>query len=289
MTELSLILGGLLAVIAIYMFNRLIVSRPFRWIRSLANEQALVLWATFAAVVLRFIYPSLQQDWYVSDDDIRRLLIEESAIILIGASLAAALHARSRTAKSDTDGVTAALSPFTVFLGSLPARITVDHIKSWLRSEGITFREVGMIVVGNGTESKRLAIIGAVDQTNSARIVRRFHNAALDGERIRAYCTPDPRITTAEAAQLKGELHHAFQSANAGDPAAQFWIGCMYSVGQHMPRDDQEAVKWWRLAASQGHKGAQYNLGLAYLKGEGIEADEAEATKWFSLASRSGL
>jgi len=53
----------------------------------------------------------------------------------------------------------------------------------------------------------------------------------------------------------------------------------MYAVAHGVPRDDAEAVKWYRMAAEQGHAGAQNILGCMYYKGEGVPQDNAEAAK----------
>jgi uncharacterized protein len=34
---------------------------------------------------------------------------------------------------------------------------------------------------------------------------------------------------------------------------AQYNLGVMYAIGQGVPEDDAEAVKWYRKAAEQGH------------------------------------
>ena len=44
----------------------------------------------------------------------------------------------------------------------------------------------------------------------------------------------------------------------------------MYSRGEGVPRDDKEAIKWYRLSAEQHVIGAQSNLGLMYEKGLGL-------------------
>jgi len=53
-----------------------------------------------------------------------------------------------------------------------------------------------------------------------------------------------------------------------------------------VPRDDGEAVRWYRQAAAQGYAPAQYNLGLMYERGEG--GDYVEAYMWLSLAAAQG-
>jgi S1-C subfamily serine protease len=65
-------------------------------------------------------------------------------------------------------------------------------------------------------------------------------------------------------------------------------LGVMYDTGDGVPKDDAEAVKWFRLAAEQGHAGAQANLGRMYRFGMGVPKDDAEAAKWYRLAADQG-
>ena len=59
-------------------------------------------------------------------------------------------------------------------------------------------------------------------------------------------------------------------------------------IGQGVPQDYAEAVKWYRLAAEQGYAAAQYNLGVMYDNGQGVPQDYAEAVKWYRLAAEQG-
>ncbi len=54
-----------------------------------------------------------------------------------------------------------------------------------------------------------------------------------------------------------------------------------------MPKDYEEAVKWFRKAAEQGHAGAQYHLGICYYKGKGVARDFVEAYAWSNLGSNT--
>ena len=62
----------------------------------------------------------------------------------------------------------------------------------------------------------------------------------------------------------------------------------MYANGEGVPEDDEEAVRWYRLAADQGHANAQTNLGNMYNNGEGVPEDDAEAVRWYRLAADQG-
>lgn len=62
----------------------------------------------------------------------------------------------------------------------------------------------------------------------------------------------------------------------------------MYAQGHGVPRDNTEAVKWWRQAAEQGSALAQDNLGLHYAEGVGVPQDFVEAHMWLDLAAAQG-
>ncbi len=50
------------------------------------------------------------------------------------------------------------------------------------------------------------------------------------------------------------------KTAGQGHSEEQFELGMIYYNGEGVPRDDAEALKWFREAAEQGHAEAQFNL-----------------------------
>ena len=78
------------------------------------------------------------------------------------------------------------------------------------------------------------------------------------------------------------------KAADQGDAIAQFNLGWMYDEGRGVSKDDAEAVRWYRKAADQGHALAQFNLGAMYANGEGVAKDDAEAVKWYRKAADQG-
>jgi TPR repeat protein len=83
--------------------------------------------------------------------------------------------------------------------------------------------------------------------------------------------------------------YHEFQPlAQAGDAAAQFYLGLMYQLGLGAARDDAQALKWLRLAAEQELALAQMTLGHMYANGQGVAKNHAEAVKWYRLAAEQG-
>ncbi|MDP4154424.1 MAG: hypothetical protein Q8929_02200 [Bacillota bacterium] len=69
---------------------------------------------------------------------------------------------------------------------------------------------------------------------------------------------------------------------------AQYNLGLRYEKGEGVSKDEQEAVKWFILAAANGNAYSQYNLGLRYEKGNGVDKDEQEAVKWIQNAAANG-
>ena len=84
-------------------------------------------------------------------------------------------------------------------------------------------------------------------------------------------------------------LDETRKKAESGDATAQFNLGLMYANGEGVPKDDAEAVRWYRLAADQGLAPAQFNLGLMYAIGEGVPKDLVQAHAWLNIAGASGL
>jgi len=73
-----------------------------------------------------------------------------------------------------------------------------------------------------------------------------------------------------------------------GDAEAQNNLGLMYANGRGVTEDDEEAVRFYRLAAEQGNAAAQSNLGLMYANGEGVPQEYVRAYMWFDLAAAQG-
>ena len=52
-----------------------------------------------------------------------------------------------------------------------------------------------------------------------------------------------------------------------------------------MEINEEEGVKWYRMAAEQGYAEAQCNLAFCYKRGIGVEPDMEEAYKWYKIAA----
>ena len=101
---------------------------------------------------------------------------------------------------------------------------------------------------------------------------------------------PDPdskQDHLAVCARLKLMNQSEFQvlmaKAQPGDAAAQHQVGKAYDVGKHVPKNSNEAAKWWLKAAEQGYALAEGAYGMS-MKG----TNPAIAERWMLLAAEHG-
>ncbi|CAH9019262.1 tetratricopeptide repeat protein [Candidatus Nitrosacidococcus sp. I8] len=78
------------------------------------------------------------------------------------------------------------------------------------------------------------------------------------------------------------------QAAEQGNTLAQFNLGNMYDNGQGVTQDYEQAVNWYQKAAKQGNTLAQYNLGVKYNNGQGVIQNYKQAAYWYQKAAEQG-
>ena len=77
--------------------------------------------------------------------------------------------------------------------------------------------------------------------------------------------------------------------AERGDLEAQHHVGaCFATSNWDGPKDEVEAVKWYRKAAGAGHAPSQYDLGYMPLLGEGTMKDIEKGLWWMAEAVKNG-
>ena len=76
--------------------------------------------------------------------------------------------------------------------------------------------------------------------------------------------------------------------AEQGNATAQALLGVLYANGKGVPKNEETAVKWYKLAAEQGYAVAQYYLGQMYDEGKGVPQNYKTAVKWHKLAAKQG-
>ncbi len=71
--------------------------------------------------------------------------------------------------------------------------------------------------------------------------------------------------------------------------AGAFYRLCVLSdIGRGMPQDYQEALRWCRLAADQGHGPAMFLIATYHEKARGVPKDVVQAYRWYNLAAANG-
>lgn len=100
--------------------------------------------------------------------------------------------------------------------------------------------------------------------------------------------------SSTEASTANDRFQELMLLAEDGDPEAQYVLAFVYEEGLseegiEVPRDYQEAVKWYRFSAEQGKIQAQEKLGEMYYKGHGVSQDYSESFRWTHLAAEQGL
>jgi hypothetical protein len=80
------------------------------------------------------------------------------------------------------------------------------------------------------------------------------------------------------------EIERLLETANKGDAQAQTELGAVYETGYGGVRNYEEALRWYRIAASQCDPYAQLKLGKMFQYGFGVKRDEVQAFMWCELA-----
>ena len=72
--------------------------------------------------------------------------------------------------------------------------------------------------------------------------------------------------------------------AKKGDPQSQHELAFEYWSGENLKQDFSEAMKWWKLSASNGFGKAYFNLGSMYYNGDGVPANYKKAYYYLNLS-----
>jgi len=76
------------------------------------------------------------------------------------------------------------------------------------------------------------------------------------------------------------------QSANDGDKDAQFNLALKYEQGRGVPQNDQQAFKYYFMAAKQTHPTAQLKIAKLYETGKGVDKNKKNAYRYYIRASK---
>lgn len=80
------------------------------------------------------------------------------------------------------------------------------------------------------------------------------------------------------------------KAAYGGDRYAQLMLGVMYEDGVGgVPRNLEQAAKWYLKSARQGYAKAQHNLALLYEDGRGLPQSYEQAAIWYAKAAQQSF
>ncbi len=77
-------------------------------------------------------------------------------------------------------------------------------------------------------------------------------------------------------------------AALAGDPLAAYEVGVRFFEGRGVPANNEEAARWFEVAAKKGIVPAQFRLGTLYEKGLGVKKDLIAARDFYRAAADRG-
>jgi|GEM_PF-3783711 len=77
-------------------------------------------------------------------------------------------------------------------------------------------------------------------------------------------------------------------AASRGDVRAEYEVARRFSYGLGVPKDPEQAVKWYMQGASKGFAPSQYRLATYYERGRGIEKNLGRAKVWYQRAAMLG-
>lgn len=86
----------------------------------------------------------------------------------------------------------------------------------------------------------------------------------------------------------KGALELLRKSIKLKNADACDYLGCLYSLGENVGKDDKEAFKYFKMADEYGSANGALNLGSSYIAGRGIEESTAEGMKCYERAVERG-
>jgi hypothetical protein len=92
----------------------------------------------------------------------------------------------------------------------------------------------------------------------------------------------------ADGQKLAAQANAFRVRAEQGDAQAQYRLGNMYFYGRGVPRDNDEALRWYRKSADQGYAAAEYGVEYMYFHGLSVQSDYTEAVRWCRKAADQG-
>jgi hypothetical protein len=106
-------------------------------------------------------------------------------------------------------------------------------------------------------------------------------------------------FSRAKPTEAKSSLEYLKRRATQGDAESAYCLGWLYETGEHLEvtghsepcvvnRDDDEAYRWYRVAADHKHAVAAFEVASRHYDGRGIKRSLSDARYWFDRAASYG-
>ncbi|HEX5772768.1 MAG TPA: tetratricopeptide repeat protein [Geomobilimonas sp.] len=96
------------------------------------------------------------------------------------------------------------------------------------------------------------------------------------------------RGSRGEKQDMKGVVEAVRKASNRGNAAARNTFGFMYLIGDGVPKDPVQEIRWYRAAAAAGDSRASFMLSLMYYHGDGVPRNQTEAARLMRIAAERG-
>lgn len=150
---------------------------------------------------------------------------------------------------------------------------------------------------------------GAVAVNDPEAIIIRLENAAYEGKDLTRYAHSRRALLDARHQAMLGHvnsqynlaaMHHIRgnmdqamhwyrRAASRNHAISAYNLGCIHYRGEGTEVNYRLAAKWIRKAAQLGFAEAQFHLGNLYYRGRGVPRDPREEAKWYLKAAEAGL
>ncbi len=125
---------------------------------------------------------------------------------------------------------------------------------------------------------------------DSAGAAKWFFNLSLQKEKDIQYFPMEdyPERAGYSVSNVVLPVSSWLKAAEGGDTRAQYELGRYLEEGEGVPRDQDEAMKWYRRSALGGYAPAQFILGFFHQRGHQLEYDHGEVVGWYGKAADQG-
>ncbi len=144
--------------------------------------------------------------------------------------------------------------------------------------------------LGNAEACYNLGVIyqqGIAVHANSRRATLWFTRAAQGGNSKAQFVLA--KLIIAQTRKSNRDIRQAkrwlFKAAHQKHPAAMYWLGTLYTMGQGVKISHTKAAYWYIKAARAGHATAQLHSARLYSRGIGVKKNIITAYAWAKLAT----